>query len=205
MIELTQDNDNRPSAVFGRVRNCYPGDGHIQNIQEMELSFPRKVGAPEVIHLRSRDISGQVQSYCLRVMFYGTPEDMQDFSDRQDQFNHRGYVLDFKTNFLDLLELDVQDQGVMLEVHILSSRWFNSLPDTILPEIREKLTQIVYRNPLVFNYHPEHLPSTVRTLNRELHLKAGFSETFLLEPETPEQTLQIIQKQFDAYFVHPRQ
>jgi hypothetical protein len=71
------------------------------------------------------------------------------------------------------------------------------------PEIREKLTKLVHWNKLIFNYHPERLPREVRTLNRELGFKPGFTEIFLIEPEDAEQTVQIVSKTFDKIFNQP--
>src|SRR6266508_771742 len=48
---------DRPSAVFGRVRTCFPGDGNIQNIEEMELQFPRSKAAPDLLQLFPDDLA----------------------------------------------------------------------------------------------------------------------------------------------------
>jgi len=40
-------------------------------------------------------------------------------------------------------------------------------------------------------------------LNRELGFKAGYTNTFLIEPENPEQTVQIIARTFDKVFSQP--
>jgi hypothetical protein len=57
---------------------------------------------------------------------------------------------------------------------------------------------------LIFNYHPEdRLPREIQRLNKVLGLKAGFTDTFLIEPETPEQTVNILARAFDKLFQQP--
>ena len=203
MIELVQDREDRPPAIFGRVRTCYPSDGHIQNIQEMELHLPRKGDAPDLVHLRAGEITGQVQGYLLQVKFHITKEEILDFSGSEIHFIQQGFSQEFIASYLDFLEIDEGDQATFPPLLLISSRWYASAPESLKPEIREKLTRLVSRNKLIFDYHPDHLPAEIRMLNKELGLKAGFSEVFLVEPETPGQTLQIIQRQFGAYFTKP--
>jgi hypothetical protein len=87
---------------------------------------------------------------------------------------------------------------------VISSRWFASIPVSVQPEIREKLTKLIHWNKLFFNYHPElQLPREIHSLNRELGMKAGFTEHHLIEPENPQQTVQILARTFDKLFDQP--
>src|SRR5215208_747270 len=68
-LPLKRRGGERPPMVFGRVKTCYPSDGYIDNIEEMEMYFPRNGAAPDVLHLHPYDISAQkpLQSYCVGV------------------------------------------------------------------------------------------------------------------------------------------
>jgi len=207
MVNLVRKRDERPPAIFGRVKTCYPSDGYIQNIQEMELFFPRKDGAPEVILLQAEDIlhtqNKPVQSYCVRVKLLVSPEDKVDFDGYDHLFFEKGFVPEFNTGYIDLLEVDEHNHGSHAGLCVIGSRWFASLPASIQPEIREKLTKLIHWNKLIFNYHPDRLPIEIKTLNRELGYKAGFTDIFILEPETPQQTAGIIASAFEKIFHEP--
>ena len=204
MIHLAQKRDDRPPAIFGRVKTCYPSDGVIQNIQEMELLFPGKDSKPDVVLLRTEDIlqaqNKSVQSDCIRVKFLASPEDAADFTTQENLFIQHGFVPEFSTGYIDLLDINEHNHGTLPWLFVIGSRWFVSIPESIQPEIREKLTRLIHWNKLIFNYHPERLPVEIQTLNRELGLKAGFSDVFLYEPENPHQTAKIIIESFDRIF-----
>ena len=172
MLPLTRKRTTRPPAVFGRVKVCYPSDGHIQNIQELEIHLPGKDHAPNVVHLRADDIllapNKPVQSYCMRVRFLVTPEDMADFTEQDALFLQQGLLPEFSTSYIELLEINEHNHASLPWLYVISSRWFASIPVSVQPEIREKLTRLIHWNKLIFNYHPEFLPQEVRSLNREL-------------------------------------
>src|SRR5215211_311458 len=71
-LPLKRRGDDRPPLVFGRVKTVYPSDGHLHNVEEMELYFPSLEGAPDMLHIRDHDLSLQKpsQSYCVGVRFY---------------------------------------------------------------------------------------------------------------------------------------
>src|ERR1051325_9162997 len=50
MIHLLPKKEERPPAIFGRIKTCYPSDGHVQNIQELELLLPGQGHAPDLVH-----------------------------------------------------------------------------------------------------------------------------------------------------------
>jgi hypothetical protein len=198
----------RPPAVFGRVKTCYPSDGYVQNVQEMELFLPCKDRTPDVVHLRADDIhltpNKPLQSYCMRVRFLATPEDMADFAEQDALFLGQGFLPEFSTSYIELLDINEHNHVNLPWLYVISSRWFVSIPVSVQPEIREKLTKLIHWNKLIFNYHPEErLSREVHRLNKELGMKVGFTERFLIEPENPQQTVQIIAKTFDQMFNQP--
>ncbi|HLF72987.1 MAG TPA: hypothetical protein VI524_01465 [Anaerolineales bacterium] len=203
-FDLVRKRDGRPPVVFGRVKTCFPGDGYIQNIEVMELFFPRREGAPDVLHLHADDIlqppRGAVQSYCVRVKFLASPEDIEDFNRQEDVFLQNGFLPEFTSGYLDLLDMNEQELAGSPWLYVVGSRWFASVPESIQPEIREKLRSLIRWNRALFNYHPGRLPAEIRTLNRELGFKYGFTKTFLVEPEDPQQTARIVASTFNRMF-----
>src|SRR6185503_18086090 len=161
-----------PPAIFGRVKTCYPSDGYIQNIQEMEIHFPQKDGAPDVVLLHADEIIHDphkpVQSYCVRVKFLAAPEDMADFDGYENLFLEQGFLPEFESGYIDLLELSEQNHSTLPWFYIISSRWFASIPESLQPEIRSALQNLIRWNKLIFNYHPKAWTSEIRTLNGEL-------------------------------------
>ena len=77
-IPLKSKGQGRPPVVFGRVRTCYPGDGNVNNIEELEMHFPRKDAAPDLLHIRFDDIALQkpTRSYCVGVKLYVSEESL---------------------------------------------------------------------------------------------------------------------------------
>jgi len=207
MMHLMPKGEDRPPAIFGRIRTTYPSDGYIQNIQELELHLPGKDHTPDLVHLRSNDIlntpNKPLQSFCVRVKFLLHPEDQAEFNGRENLFLQQGYLPEFNSNYIDLLDVNEHNQASLPWLYVIGSRWVASIPVSMQPEILEKLTKLVHWNKLIFNYHPEYLPREIRTLNRELGFKPGYTEIFLIEPENPEQTIQIVSKTFDKLFDQP--
>jgi hypothetical protein len=207
MLHLKQHNENFPPAVFGRVQTCYPSDGYAQNVQELELLLPQPGRAPDVVRLRSRDVliapDRPVQSFHLRVGFFCTPEEWREFAGHEALFYRYGFALEPVHNYLDLLEVNEQNQGSHPWLCVVGSRWFAESPDSIRVELREKLLRFIQWNKWLFNYHPGWLPAEVRPLNRELGFKPGFTEFFLTEPEDPAQTADILARTFDRLFQGP--
>ncbi|MCI0608361.1 MAG: hypothetical protein L0Z71_04790 [Anaerolineae bacterium] len=194
----------RPPAMFGRVRTCYPSDGYIQNIQEMEIYFPQKDKAPDVVLIHADDISQDphkpVQSYCMRVKFLASEEDIADFDEYENLFLEQGLLPEFERGYIDLLDMNEQNHSTLPWFYVIGSRWFASVPDTFRVDVREQLGKLIRWNKLIFNYHPESLPNEVKSLNRELGYKHGFTDIVLIEPETPHQTSQIVASTFEKIF-----
>ena len=207
MLELVRRRDERPPVVFGRVKTCYPSDGYINNIQDMELYFPNKDKKPDTVLLRAEDIllapTQPVQSYGVRVKFFASPEDMADFDQYENLFLEKGFIPEFTPGYIDLLDVNEHDHAAYPWLYVIGSRWLASIPDSVQPEVRERLKSLIQWNKPVFNYHPERLPHEIRSLNRELGYKAGFTDIFLIEPEDPQQTVKIVQSTFEKIFQQP--
>jgi len=208
MVPLVRRRTQRPPAVFGRIKTCYPSDGYVQNIQELELYLPCKDRTPDIVHLRTDDIlftpNKPLQSYCVRMRFLATPEDIADFAEQEQLFLQQGFLPEFSTNYIDILDINEHNHMALPWIYVISSRWFASIPVSIQPEIREKLTKLIHWNKVIFNYHAELLlPREVHSLNRELGMKAGYTERFLIEPEDPKQTVQVVARTFDKIFNQP--
>ena len=197
----------RPPALFGRVKTCYPRDGYLQNVQEFELALPHKKHAPDLLHLRAKDVlqtaEKPLQSFFVRVRVLASAQDLAELSGRAELFLQRGFAPEFHEGVIDLLQADERNRSAQSWIYVIGSRWFADAPDSVQVEVREKIGKLLHWKKLVFNYHPEHLPREVRTLNRELGLKAGFTKEFLLEPETPEQVAEIVSSKFEKLFERP--
>ena len=206
MIDLVRKS-HCPPAIFGRVKTCYPSDGYVQNIQDLEIYFPQKDRSPDVLLIHADDISHDphrpVQSYCMRVKFLASEEDIADFNGYEDLFLEHGFLLEFDTGYIDLLDMHQHNQAVIPWFYVIGSRWFAAIPDSIRVEVREQLRKLIHWNKLIFNYHPEILANEIRSLNRELGYKHGFTEFALIEPETPRQTAHIISATFEKIFQQP--
>ena len=194
----------RPPAIFGRVKTCYPSDGYIQNIQELEIHFPQKDSAPDVVLLHTGEISHDphkpVQSYCMRVKFLAVPEDIADFDGDENLFLEQGFLPEFESGYIDLLDLTEQNHSALPWLYVISSRWFASIPESLQPEIRSALQNLMRWNKLIFNYHPKAWTSGIRTLNDELGFNYGFTEHYLITPQDVQQTMQIVASTFEKIF-----
>ena len=206
MLDLVRQR-GRPPAIFGRVKTCYPSDGYIQNIQEMEIHFPQKDGAPDVVLLHTDEILHDphkpVQSYCLRVKFLAVPEDLADFNGYENLFLEQGLLSEFESGYIDLLDISEQNHSALPWFYVISSRWFAAIPESIQPEIRSALQILMRWNKLIFNYHPKSLSSEIRTLNDELGFNYGFTEHYLITPQDAQQTVQIVASTFEKIFAQP--
>jgi hypothetical protein len=115
----------------------------------------------------------------------------------------KGFIPEFTPGYIDLLDMQEQDHAGYPWLYVIGSRWLATIPESVRPEIRERLKSLIQWNKLIFNYHPERLSGEIRSLNRELGYKAGFTDIFLIEPEDPQQTAKIIQSTFEKLFQQP--
>ena len=207
-IPLKPIKDGRPSKIFGRVKTCSPSDGYSDNINELELIFPRTDGAlPDKVRIYKDDISQfsqeVTQSYYVRVQFRASEEDMADFADAAPQFRANGFDPEFDSGYYDLLEMNKLNQSRYPWLYVIGSRWLDTIPDSIYPEVKIKLMEMLQWGKHIFNYHPEWLPTEVNTLNRVLGFKYGFTEQVLVEPGNIEETGIIVARTFDRIMSTP--
>jgi hypothetical protein len=202
-LPLKRKEDDRPPVVFGRIKTCYPSDGYVNNLEEMEMYFPRKDAAPDVLHVRVDDISFQksTQSYCVGVKFYVSEEEMADFSRSENIFIEKGFAPLYENGYIDLLDLHEQNSSVLPWLYVIGSGWFASIPDSIQPEVREQLRNLVRWNKVIFNYHPRRYSLQLRSLNEELDFQYGFTEHYLIAPQNTEQALRQIDENFEQIFM----
>ena len=166
-LPLKRKGEDRPPVVFGRVKTCYPSDGYGNNVEEMEMYFPRRDAAPDVLHIRLDDISQQkpTYSFCAGIKFYVSAEEMADFSHSENIFVEKGFAPLYETSYMDLLEINEQNHSASAWLQVIGSGWFASIPDSIQPEIRQQLQNLVRRNKVIFNYHPKRYSLRYRSLN----------------------------------------
>lgn len=202
-IPLKRRGEDRPPVVFGRVRSCYPGDGYVNNIEELEMHFPRKGTAPDLLHIRFDDTSLQkpTQSYCVGVKLYVSEEEMADFSRSENIFLEKGFAPLYETGYLDLFDINEQNYPALPWLSVVGSGWFASIPDSVQPEIREQLRNLVRWQNVILNYHPRRYSLEVRSLNEELDFQYGFTERYLVAPQDTGQALRKIEEQFGEIFM----
>jgi len=202
-LPLNRRGEERPPVVFGRVKTCFPGDGYVNNLDQMEMYFPRTGAAPDTLHIRIDDISLQkpTYSFCVGVKFYVSEEEMADFSQSENIFIEKGFAPLYDTSYLDLLEIDEQNHSSLSWLHVIGSGWFASIPDSVQPEIRHQLQNLVRSNQVIFNYHPRRYSLQYRSLNEELDFNYGFSEHFLVAPQDTGQTLNKVEQTFTGMFM----
>lgn len=203
-IPLKRIQDGRPPLIFGYVTACFPSDGHLENVEDLELLFPRRDAPPDLLRLHRDDISlysGETaQSYYLRVQFKGTAEDEAEFAGSEEMFHANGFHLDLDPGYCDLLEMNEQNQSDYPRLYVIGSRWLASLPDSRYFEVTNRLKEMLGWGRRIVNYHPDWLPKEVHTLNRALGLKYKLSKNFLTEPESPQETAQTLKIEFGEMF-----
>ncbi len=202
-VPLKRRGEERPPVVFGRIKTCYPSDGHVNNIEELEMYFPRQSAAPDLLHIHFDDISLQkpTQSYCVGVKLYVSEEELADFSRSENIFLEKGFAPLYETGYIDLLDVKEQNQSALPWLYVIGSGWFASIPDSVQPEIREQLRNLVRWQKVIFNYHPRRYSLQVRSLNEELDFQYGFTEHYLVAPQDTEQVLRKVEERFGEMFM----
>ena len=193
----------RPPVVFGRVRTVYPSSGHINNVEMMEMYFPRPDAPPDVLQVHDHDISLQKpsQSYCVGVKFYLSQEELSDFSQSENIFIEKGFAPLYETSSVELLDLNEQNHSELPWLYVIGSGWFASIPESVQPEIRGQLRNLVHWGKAIFNYHPRRYALEYRSLNEELDFQYGFTEHYLVAPQNTGQALQKVEESFGAIFM----
>ncbi len=199
-LPLKRKGDGRPSAVFGRVKTCFPSEGHVLNVDEMEVYFPRKDGVPDVLHLFGDDVAlhKPVASYCMGVKCFVSEQEKADFSLWENSFASRGFTPLYTSDPLRLYEMNEQNHVSYPWLYLIGSEW---LALNAGEPIRERLRDLVYWNKVILNYHPKRYSLQYRSLNEELDFNYGFSERVVLTPRSPDQALQKVEEGFAAMFM----
>jgi hypothetical protein len=202
-IPLKRRGEDRPPVVFGRIKTCYPGDGYVNNVEELEMFFPRRDAAPDLLHIRFDDINLQkpAQSYCIGVKSYLSEEEMADFSRSENIFIEKGFAPLYETGYIDLLDVNEQNQSALPWLYIIGSGWFASIPDSVQPEIRGQLRNLVHWKKNILNYHPQRYSLQVLSLNEELNFQYGFTEHYLTAPQDTGQALNKVEERFGEMFM----
>lgn len=200
-LPLKRKGDGRPSALFGRVKTCFPAEGHVLNVEEMEVHFPRRDGAPDVLHLFSDEIAFQkpVASYCVGVNCFVSEHEKDDFSLWENSFASRGFTPLYASDPMQLYEMNEQNHASFPWLYVIGSEW---LAINAGEQIRERLRDLVYWNKMILNYHPKRYSLQYRSLNEELDFNYGFSERVVLTPQSPDQALQKVEEGFAAMFTN---
>jgi hypothetical protein len=190
-----------PPLIFGRVKTCYPSDGFLGNVEELEMVFPHRDEAPDLVHIHKDEISRssqrQVQSYIVKVRVLASDQEKTELTGTDPLLGKNGLYPDFESGYLDLLEMTEQTQSVYPRMFVIGSRWFSSIPESLHAEMKGKLKEMLGWGKQIFNYHPEWLGNEINTLNRELGFKYGFTPILLTEPGNAEETAIIVAKTFE--------
>lgn len=203
-IPLKRIRDGRPPLIFGFVTTCFPSDGHLENVEDLELLFPRSDAPPDLIRLNRDEISlysdRSAQSHYLRVQFKALEEDAAEFEGTDSLFHANGFHLDFDQEYYDLLEMNDQNRSTYPLLYVIGSRWLASIPDSRYFEITNRLKEMLRWGKAIVNYHPDWLPKEVHSVNRALGLKYKLSKYYLTEPETPEDSAKALKIEFGEMF-----
>jgi hypothetical protein len=202
-IPLKRKGEDRPPVVFGRVKTCYPSDGYVNNIEELEMYFPQRAASPNLLHMRFDDINLQkpTQSYCIGVKAYLSEEELTDFSRSENIFLEKGFAPLYETGYIDLLDVNEQNHTTLPWLYMIGSGWFASIPDSVQPEIREQLRNLVRWGKTILNYHPRRYSLQHLSLNEELDFQYGFTEHYLIAPQDTEQALRKVEESFGEMFM----
>lgn len=202
-LPVRQRADEQSPVVFGRVRTSYPAEGNAQNIEQMEMYFPNLGTGPDLLSIRRSDIHWQrpIQSYCVGVRMYLSGQEMDDFSRSENIFIEKGFAPIYETGYLSLLDMSEQDHASLLWLNVVGSEWFASIPDSVRPEIRERLRSLVEWNKLLLNYHPKRYALRYLPLNDELEFSYGFTRHYLITPQDTNQVLQKVDQVFGENFM----
>jgi len=203
-VHLKSQMGKRPPVIFGRVKSCYPEEGHAENIQEFDLLFPNKNAEPDVVRLQAGMINFRaqrpVESFYLRVRFLFLVEETREFHNRDGSFNAEGFQPEFQNDYLELLEMNEQNQASHPWLYVVGSRWLTSVPDFRYEIILSKFKEMLGWGKRIINYHPDWLPKEIYSLNRALGFKYKLTKHFLTEPEDPQQTANVLALEFNEIF-----
>lgn len=137
----------QPPMVFGRVKTCYPSDGVLDNIEELEMYFPRKEGIPDIVHIHKDEISRrsqiQVQSYFVRVCVLASAEEKAELAESASMLSMNGFYPEFESGFLDILDLNEGNQTMNPQLYVIGSPWFKTASASLHVEMQAKLKEMI--------------------------------------------------------------
>lgn len=195
----------QPPTIFGRVKTCYPSDGVLDNIEEMELYFPNRDGKPDTVHIDKDEISRgsqrSLQSYFVRVRALVSAEEKAELAESVSSLSMDGFYPEFEGGFFDVLEMNDANRPLYPWMYVVGSRWFASIPESIHMEVRDSLKSMTQNGQHIFNYHPNWLPKEIYPLNDELGFQFGFTSQLLVEPRNVEQVSDIVSRTFNSLFL----
>ena len=199
-LPLHRKGEDRPSALFGRVKTCFPSDGNVQNVEELEIYFPRKKAAPDLLHLHLDDIAlhKPVYSFCVGVKMYLSETEQTDFSRSENIFIEKGFAPLYNTGYVELLDITEQNQSGLPSLYLFGSEWFATIPDSWQPDVKQQLRNLVRLNKVVLNYHPGRYTLQYRSLNDELDFNYGFTQHYLMMPQDTDQVLKKVDEEFEG-------
>jgi hypothetical protein len=202
-VHLKRRGAKSSPVVFGRVRSCYPAEGHADNVQEFDLLFPNKGAEPDMFQIQAGMINflaaQPVETYCLGVRFLFSADEKAEFRNQEGLFLAEGFQPDVRDNYLELLEMNERNHSRPW-LYVIGSRWLTSIPDFRYDVILGRFREMLGWGSRIVNYHPDWLPKEVHSLNRELGLKYKLSKDYLTEPETPQDTAQMLKIEFGEMF-----
>jgi hypothetical protein len=201
-LPVRRKSEDQSPVLFGRVKTTFPGDGNVQNIEQMELYFPNIDRGPDLLNIRRNDIHWQnpVQTYCVGVKMYLSEAEMADFSQSENIFVEKGFAPIYETGYLDLLEMNEHNYASILWMNVIGSEWFAGIPDSVQPEIRERIRDLADWGLTILNYHPRRTSLKYLSLNDELDFNYGYTKHFLFTPQDTGQALQKVDEIFGEAF-----
>lgn len=201
-LPIRQVTEEQSPVVFGRVNSTYPSEGHVQNIEQMEMYFPRFNTPPDLLNIRRNHIDWHrpIQSYCVGVRMYLSETEVQDFSQSENIFIEKGFAPVYENGFLSLLERN-EHHDSFLWLNVIGSQWFADIPESVKPEIRERLHDLVDSGRVLLNYHPRRYSLSLLSLNDELEFSYGFTQHYLIAPQDTNLALQKVDQIFNEIFM----
>ncbi|HJS20881.1 MAG TPA: hypothetical protein VJ785_19190 [Anaerolineales bacterium] len=202
-LPVRQQTEQQSPLVFGRVRTAFPSDGNVHNIKQMEMYFPNAVTSPDLLLVRRSNILLQdpIYSYCVGVKMYLSEAEVADFSQSENIFVEKGFAPIYEDGYIDLLDLNEHNHSSRLWLNVIGSEWFASIPDSVQPEIRERLRDLADWNKVILNYHPRRHSLRYLSLNDELDFNYEFTRHYLLTPQDTNQTLLKLEQIFEGIFI----
>lgn len=202
-LPLKRNLDDRPAVVFGRVTSSYPSSGELENIDEMEMHFPRLKAAPDLLKIYRDDLDSRrlIESFCVGLKAYLSEKEMLDFSRSENIFIEKGFAPLYEQGYGELLHVDEADRPALPWLYVFGSEWFATVPDERQPEVKQQIQKLMHWNRLVLNYHPRRYLMQYRSLNDELEFNYGFTDQYLLAPQDTNQVLIKVDEIFAQMFM----